>query len=152
MIVFGLIVFVPIALLAAAVLHLLLSSFRLLPAYVSGTVVYLLLTTSCLGSLFVWNTLDDLVFRPATIQRQLFGRQLGSPLQLRRYETFGFQDPHYEWHYAVGAEQLRELRRTCRHTPQMLPAECLLGERQDGSWWQGVGLRGEILWVIGSDS
>ena len=152
MIVFALIIFVPVALLAAAIIQLVLSSFRLLPPHVSESVAYFLLATICLGSLCVWITLDDLVIRPATIQRELFGRQLGSPLQLRRYETYGFQDPHYEWHYAVGAEQLRQLRRACRHTPHLLPVECVLGERQDGSWWQGVGLRGDTLWVIGSDS
>ncbi len=151
-IVFALILFVPVALLAAAILQLLLSSLRLLPAGASGPVSYFILTTFCLGSLFVWITLDDLVFRPATIQRELFGRQLGSPLQLRRYESHGFQDPHYEWHYAIDPDQLRQLRRTCRHLPLTSPAECLLRDHEDGSWWQGVGLRGDTLWVIGSDS
>jgi len=151
-IVVALIIFVPVALFAAMLAMMALAHFRLIPAGVSGLVTYSLVCTVCLGTLFLWLTMDDLVLRTARLQKELVGQQLGSPLQLRRYETYGFQDPHYEWHYAVSPEMLRQLRRRCRTAPRMPATYCVIAEQRDGSWRQGIGLDGEILWVIGSDS
>ncbi len=144
-IVLALIIFTPVALLAAAIIRIALVRLRLLPSGVSGSVAYLLLTTLCLGAPLLWLTLDDLVLRPAQMQRELVGRQLVSPLQLRRYETFGFQDPHYEWHYAVGPDLLRQLRPRCRHPSHMPATLCVIDPDGDAS--QSIGLDGDTLWI-----
>jgi hypothetical protein len=124
---------------------------RFLPAGVSGHVSAGLLLTICLGMFLCWITVEDLIVRPARLQRELVGDSIASPLQLRRYEASGFQDPHYEWHYAVSPKRLRALRRNCRPLPHAADL-CLIAEQWDDRWWQGIGLDAEGLWVIGEDS
>jgi hypothetical protein len=150
-IVLALFFLVPIALLTAAVAMAALKLFNVLPVGVSRPVTYSLLSTVCLGLLFLGLTIDDLVLRPARLQKELVGQQIGSPLRLRRYETHGFQDPYYKWRYSAPPELIHRLKSKCRSIYRTSPAQCLVAERQDGSWWQGIGLEGDAIWLIGSD-
>jgi hypothetical protein len=148
----ALFILMPVALVAAAAGMAALRIFGLLPAGVSKPLAYGLLSTICLGLLFLCLTVDDLVLRPARLQKELVGQQLGSLLQLRRYEAYGFQDPYYEWRYSLNPELIRKLKRKCRPLQQTPAAQCLLAKQDDGSWWQGIGLEGDVLWVVGHDS
>jgi len=122
--------------------------FGCIPAGVSHRLARGLLSAICLGGILLWLTVDDLVTRPHRLQRELVGAQPGSPLRLRHYETHGFQDAHYEWHYSVPPALLHTLKRRCRPIAGEPGDHCLIAGRKGAGWWQGIGLDGETLWLV----
>lgn len=145
-------ILVPFALVAAAFLMFLSSFHRWMSAGVSNLAAYGLVSMVCLGFGLCGLTIDNLVVRPAQFQRELVGQQIGSPLRLLSYEASGFQDPSFDWRYSASPELVRKLKRHCRPLPFPSPNQCIIAEQRDGSWWQGIGLEDDIVWLSGHDS
>jgi hypothetical protein len=61
--------------------------------------------------------LHEFVLRPMALQDELVGRQIVTPLALRSYEAFGFQDPGWTWDYDVDPVTVAGLTRNCRPDP-----------------------------------
>src|SRR5688572_9185583 len=86
---------------AALLLAVTFRRFRLLPTGVSRGISVALFTSLGMGGLFLGTTLDNLIFTPMRLQRELLGHQIASPTALRFYAEFGFQDPVWLWRYEI---------------------------------------------------
>lgn len=87
------------------------------------------------GALMVFTALDDLVWRPANLQREYLAREYGHPTQLIRYEQqlmIPLPDSDFKWRYEIEPQDAAVLRGRCldKTWPGMEGA-CILYEYSD---------------------
>ena len=123
---------VPAALIALLIVGLAARWLRLLPAGMgSGWLVLPTLGLAAGGTMLAF-TVEEFVFRPMGLQQEILGRQVVTPLSLRKYTFWGMiMDPGWQWEYAIEPSYAAQLRRGgCRPDPGRT-GRCAIGDALD---------------------
>jgi hypothetical protein len=88
--------------------------FKLMPTGMSFDWLALPTLGLAAGGAIAGFTVEEFVIRPFQLQDEMLGRQLVTPLTLRSYSAWGFQDPGWTWTYEIGAAQASQLAHHCR--------------------------------------
>jgi hypothetical protein len=136
----------PFTAVAAGAAYWCVRRLRLTPAGVPGFVSYALIGCMSYGVFYLYVTVDTLIYRPARLQRDYVGEVYGTPLSLRSFEQWGFQDPNSEWRYALSPEDLAFLSKRCKSRYRAGNVErCVLFSDGDERWIASVELEGSEL-------
>lgn len=122
---------------------------RFVPAGPRGRPGYALLACSGFALVVTAGAADMLVFWPARLQERYLGARYGNPLNLSRFEQWGFQDPASEWRYRLSGDDAARLARRCKPTKDHQgKTVCTLYSGRDERWLAEVTLQGRELYMI----
>jgi hypothetical protein len=91
--------------------------------------------------------LEEFIIHPAQLQAELAGSQIVTPLSLRTYAASGFQDPEWDWIYAVDPETAANLQRHCLR-PIIPGPGCVIGSANAGGRDAEILLDGNTLTIM----
>ena len=139
----------PFIAVAAGALYWLAKWKGVTPHGVPGMVSFALIGCALYAALFFYATAELMILTPARLQKEYLGTAVGTPISLRDFRHWGFQDPASEWRYALSGEEAALLSKKCVATvPAQDPGRCLLFHGMDERWFAEVSLEGSTLYMI----
>jgi hypothetical protein len=102
------------------------------------------------GGFMTVSVVEEFVIRPIQLQDELLGRQVVTPLALRRYQAQGFQDPGWSWTYSVDPALAAQLAHRCRVDPFFGRGTC--ASVSDGGRDAFIRIEGTTLTILESFS
>ena len=83
------------------------------------------------GGIIMASVIEEFIVRPMQLQGEVLGDQLVTPLSLRSYSAWGFQDVVWKWEYEIDPATAARLSRNCRPDPRLHSCS-IAGTHQDG--------------------
>ncbi len=143
------IILAPLVVLIAAALFFVVRKLGCVPKGWRGLPSYALIGCGCYALLYLASSMQVMIVEPAALQKKYLGQAYGGPLELRRFEHWGFQDPGSMWVYALPPQALADLRQRCRPGKTALDRHrCHLYSGSDERWFADVYLEGGKLHMV----